>query len=305
MFGSYILDVTIGLIFIYLFLSLFCTTIMELISNMLALRAKNLENGIKALLGDPKGADLAKRFYEHPLIKGLMPPGDRKRPSYIPSRHFATALLDIVAPENSSKTLQELRDSLSRIENKDARKALLSIMDTAGADAQKLRENFEQWFNDTMDRVAGWYKRKTQIIVLIIAFLVSIILNADTFMITKELSRNETMRSMIVASAQNLTGKASNVKDSRTTGSNGQIKQTDISGHQGPPAEVPQIEQEPSLSFGAMKEEVQKLRLPLGWCSDDEKPWLTNLRCEKGNEHSFSSVFWNLNRDCSANCVNR
>jgi len=43
MFGSEILEVVIGLIFIYLLLSLFATTIGEMIAKALSLRGRNLK----------------------------------------------------------------------------------------------------------------------------------------------------------------------------------------------------------------------------------------------------------------------
>ena len=50
MFGSAILDVTIGLLVIYLLLSLICTTITEFLAAFCRWRAKDLERGIYHLL---------------------------------------------------------------------------------------------------------------------------------------------------------------------------------------------------------------------------------------------------------------
>jgi hypothetical protein len=91
MFNSGILDVVIGLVVIYLQLSLVCTAFNELIASGLKSRAKELEKGLGALLTDPQ---LLDKFYAHPLIKALRPDG--KKPSYIPSHAFAMTLMDIV-----------------------------------------------------------------------------------------------------------------------------------------------------------------------------------------------------------------
>jgi hypothetical protein len=72
MFGSYILDVAIGLVFVYMLLSLLCSTINEqVITRILSLRAKTLEAGITNMLADPQGKELVNQLYENPLIKGL------------------------------------------------------------------------------------------------------------------------------------------------------------------------------------------------------------------------------------------
>ena len=45
MFGSVFLEVAIGISFIYFLLSLVCTTLNEMLSQILGMRAKNLELG--------------------------------------------------------------------------------------------------------------------------------------------------------------------------------------------------------------------------------------------------------------------
>jgi hypothetical protein len=100
----------IGLIFVYLLLSSVCTAGKEIIEAWLKKRATDLEAAIRELLNDPKGEDLAKKLYEHPLVFGLFR-GDYRParswgaflrnwcstnlPSYIPARNFALALLDV------------------------------------------------------------------------------------------------------------------------------------------------------------------------------------------------------------------
>lgn len=91
MFNSGILDTVIGVIVIFLQLSLVCTAINEFVALGLQKRAKELEKGIRTLLTSPQ---LVEKFYAHPLIKGLRP--DQRKPSYIPSRTFSLALMDIV-----------------------------------------------------------------------------------------------------------------------------------------------------------------------------------------------------------------
>ena len=81
------------MIFVFLLLSLMCSALNEIIEAKLKNRAKNLELGIRNLLGNDK---LANDFFDHALIGGLFK--DNKKPSYIPSRTFALALMNLVAP---------------------------------------------------------------------------------------------------------------------------------------------------------------------------------------------------------------
>src|SRR3954468_14679411 len=116
MFGSSVLDVGIGLIFVYLTVSLVCTAANEMLSSLFHLRARNLSAGIRNLLdgSTAPGGEWAKRLYEHPLVKGLYKPG--QPPSYIPSRTFALALTDLVLPSDihgPAVTAEQLRAAIN------------------------------------------------------------------------------------------------------------------------------------------------------------------------------------------------
>ena len=116
MFGSGVLDTAIGVVFVFLLVSMLVTIANEIISAVLLSRAKWLRVGIDRLLG----SEWAQRLYEHPLIygsamvEGAKPPGrwDMRGsgPSYIPSRSFANVLLDLVRGGDS--TVQAARQKL-------------------------------------------------------------------------------------------------------------------------------------------------------------------------------------------------
>ncbi len=259
MLGLEMLDVAIGIVFVFLLLSLICTALNEWIESKLKLRAVDLEQGIRELLNDPKGNTIVQKLYDHPLVSSLFRttynPADiriKKRskdtrysrgsdlPSYIPSKNFALALMDVLLPAQAATAATEavsggaagaaapLNDSLSLPDatgvrqppakpnplqplrnavdgfttNEHVRKALLTIIDAAGDDAGKAREGIENWYNSSMDRVSGWYKRRVQIILLWMGFAVAVVINADTFAIFKNLANDRPLRSAIVAQAQ-------------------------------------------------------------------------------------------------------
>jgi hypothetical protein len=83
MFGSVVLDVAIGMAFVYLLMSLIASAIQEILAAFMQLRAANLERGLRSLFsGDSLGAglDLVDSIYDHGLIRGLYadPPRDTK-----------------------------------------------------------------------------------------------------------------------------------------------------------------------------------------------------------------------------------
>lgn len=196
MFGSTILEVMIGLVFIYIVLGVFNTAVIEFIVRILKLRSNTLADGIRNLLSDET---LREQLYKHPLIKSLSRSG---KPSYIPSRNFALALIDTVEKvTGENKVLFE--SVLGQITDPGLKKTIENLAGAAQEDYEKLRDSLETRFDNAMDRVSGWYARKTQLTGLIVAFIVAILLNADTLMIFQAISNDETLRDSLVAAAEN------------------------------------------------------------------------------------------------------
>ncbi len=212
MFGSQVLEVALGLICVYLVLSIGCSGIKEAIAGAFSLRSKTLEEAIRNMLNDPSH-DLAARFFAHPLITRAARPGDK--PSYISSRNFTLVLFDLVAPTTGSqpRTIQDLRNSLGNLPDSAVRKTMLGFLDAAQGDLGAYREKVEAWFDDTMSRVSGWYKRKAQIIILVAGALLCTILNADTFMLVRQLWNDQALRSIVVAEARSEASRQNHVSD--------------------------------------------------------------------------------------------
>ncbi len=200
--GSAIVEVAIGVVFVYLLLSLICSSLNEWIAAKRNMRAKTLEEGIRNLLNDPQGTALAGDLLKHPFIKGLARPGDM--PSYIPSRNFAIALFDMIAPADpaaGARTLKDIREKVAQLPNPAVQKTLLLLIDDAEGDLKKARQSVERWFDDAMDRVSGWYTRNTRAVILGLALAVSVALNVDTIFIARSLWYDGSMRASLVSAA--------------------------------------------------------------------------------------------------------
>lgn len=216
LFDSMILEVGIGLVFVFLLLSLVCTAAGEFISRGLAMRSGNLEKGIRNLLNDNEGEDgAASKFYEHPVITALSRRGKidkilgrTAKPSYIPARLFAMVLIDLIAPENNKpKTVEELKKTITDTNVLDscAKKRLIVIVDDSNGCIETARKNIEEWFNESMDRVTGWYARNVQTVILVLALLISVGANVDTFAIVNDLATDPALRTSIVGTATDIT----------------------------------------------------------------------------------------------------
>jgi hypothetical protein len=216
-----VLEVAIGLIFIYMILSFLCSGLNETVSSLFAWRASMLEEGIRNLLNDPKGEGLSKRIYDHPLIRGLSRPstaskvdtqgirrlpGMRKLtawtrreryPSYIPSRAFTVALLD-----GMEEAPDKVEAAIRGLGNPEVETALLAVFRDAEGDFNRFKTGVEGWYDNAMARVSGWYRRRVQLFIWIWAITTAVVLNADTLQIVDRLWTERTVRAAVVAQAQ-------------------------------------------------------------------------------------------------------
>lgn len=201
MFGSQVLEVVVGLVLIYLALSIGCSGLKEVFAAVFSLRAKTLEKGVRSMLKNGPN-DYTAKIFGHPLIAATAPEG--QKPSYISARMFAAALLDVVAPAdpNQPRTMASLRAGVGQIPDVKLRGTLLNMIDAAGGDVDVARLKVEHWFDDTMARVTGWYKRMAQKIIFAAGLILCCAVNADTLMIVKELWSDQALRSAVVAQAE-------------------------------------------------------------------------------------------------------
>lgn len=228
MTGNIALDVVIGLVFIYLLYSLFVTTLVEFLATILALRARNLKSAIYRMLNDETGEGFAKDFYTQPLIKYL---GEKNtaikkflhipnRPSYLQARNFSMAVTRMLHNDGSTGefNIGTVRKELESGQLKDTQTAkyLLSLLNNSRGKIEVFQKNLETWFDDTMERTTGWYKRKTMFLSLVTGLLISMFFNVDTIQIVKQLSKDPKARAQLVELAGTYSEDSTLFKDTNT-----------------------------------------------------------------------------------------
>lgn len=97
--SSNIIDIAIGISFVFAVLSVIASAVVEAVSTVLSLRAVTLRRAIERLLKDSL---MTEKLYTHPLIDGLTSDDDSD-PAYIPSELFARALIDVIAAWDDEK----------------------------------------------------------------------------------------------------------------------------------------------------------------------------------------------------------
>ena len=297
-----VVDITLGLVFIYLILSLLASEIQELIATLLQWRAKHLKNSIELLLAggsESENSDinnakiLVQKLYNDPLINTLNQQANEKvekylregrknigknkalgekesGPSYLPSETFAISLLDALKipqlinyvkhPSDEYKTnlymilasYKELKTGINQ-PNSESYKRIKQVygdfdqkfidfvnndlpdyvpnnlMTSLGMIAQRSRikiddlteeinqfkNEIETWFDRSMDRASGVYKRNAKATAILIGISVAILTNTDTFHLVKRLSRDSVIRSTIAQSASQETDYITNSETRR------------------------------------------------------------------------------------------
>jgi hypothetical protein len=221
-----LIDIAIGMSFTFFVLALFASAINEAITAALGTRAKSLEGWLTENLTQPATGQAAAAaeatanakqkvaaFYSHPAIKGLTRAG--KKPSYVSSEHAITALLDVGAGAKAdvnrgyqitAQTAGEIPALIAGLPSGPIKEALESAWLRAGGNVATFRADAERWFDDAMDRLSGWYKRRVQVFLWIFGFAIACALNADAIHLATTLYKDPTVRQLIDAQASALKG---------------------------------------------------------------------------------------------------
>jgi hypothetical protein len=168
------------------------------------------------LIGKNQNYSLYNNFYQHPIIKNYGQSQLFKKPSYLSAENFATILIETLKDldgSNRNKTatfamLVAVMDTKRRLIESETHSIITFHLNEATGDIDVLKFRLAKWYNDTMDRVSGWYKRGTQFKLFFIGIAMAITLNIDTIEIADYLSENKTARAQLAEMGVAAAGKA-------------------------------------------------------------------------------------------------
>jgi hypothetical protein len=221
----------------------------------------------KRVTQDP---DLTTKLFEHWRIKGLVRNPEssvrrRCRPSYLPPRALSLAVAEhfaslAPAPEGeTAPTPWELTDAQiiehvqAALTDVHAPDVVRKAATNAFGNLEKFRANVEHAFDDAMTRTQGWYKRKVQVVLLIIATALAVGLNIDTVHVGTRLWKDPALRAAVASQA------TAAVQD-----------QTSPSGAtQSGGAQSGATPKSSAQDAADAVDEVKQLDLPVGWGSDN------------------------------------
>jgi hypothetical protein len=162
------------------------------------------------------------------------------------------------APDKET-TLRQLRIGLLAMNSmypgfKKTMGALLTGVEEYVTDKERAlalaRTNVESWFNDSMDRLSGWYKRRTQLIAFFIGLVLAIFLNLDSINLATTLWREPTLRQAIVAQADAYLEQYEATTTPDPNAADGAATRAPV---------------DPAKAIAGLKESLAVLNIPFGW----------------------------------------
>ena len=200
-----------------------------------------------------------------------------------------------------------LRETIQGIEVREVRETLLVLMDDAQNDLEKFKQNIEIWFNNAMDRVGGWYKRRSQTVVAVLGLSAAVVLNVDALLIVRHLDIHPGVRDALVAQAKAFADSPPprvTRKSSEGAGTNAAAPAASAPDAAGLAASaaasapgVADNDVDPSVlvgQFGEVQRQLMQLSLPIGWVSStagstDDK---TRYRVNPFSGGPFWATLW-------------
>jgi hypothetical protein len=230
-----IIEVAIGLVLVFAISSLLVSTLHEIWTGLRKSRGDSLLLGLCSLLGDddvtvgqmrrrflPKAqpSPFTRSLMAHPLLvsQSLGSADKQNLPSYLPSDVFINALISQLStmatggvrgadPQTWFNAVKASTDA--RGASGDAyqpKPALLTTLATLLQGAENDWPTFEArlraWYDSVQERAAGWYRRDTQLRLVVMGFLVAYMANLNPFVIAPRLWNDPVVRAAAVGVAQ-------------------------------------------------------------------------------------------------------
>ncbi|MBB6523030.1 lipase family protein [Pseudoteredinibacter isoporae] len=229
------LDAFIGLITIFLVLSLIVSAMVEILAIQLGkLHSKNLKAAITTLTD----SNTRQAIYAHARIRALSRPVEKpedepRGPSQMKDTTFVFCLLDTLVQGKYSylrnKPLQ-LHEALQKAGvNEGAsgwKKEIFGMWQESTMEISRFEASLCLWFGDCIDRSIGWFKRKLNVYLLAVGFVVACAVNADTLHIFQRLMEDPYARQAHVQIAEDIAQRPEILKTCVAASGDG-IKTTD------------------------------------------------------------------------------
>ena len=208
----------------------------------------------------------------HPLLTGT----PSSLPSYVPARNFAAALLGVLKDGSANPAFDQARAMIGKLPDGDLKTTLQSFISAGANDIDKLRTRIEDWFDDSMERLSGIYKRFSQWMMLVLGLLVAVCMNIDSVHMVRTLW-NEPALSHAIADGASEAVKNSQIFNCLTTPAAGGATTTT-------PCKTP--------DFSSIRAVIDQQQLPIGWAGITFDFWVLVGWLLSALAISLGAQFW-------------
>jgi hypothetical protein len=217
--GSDVVDVVIGILFVFLVFSLVVSGVNEFITWLLDWRSRHLWRAIRQLLdGDdtrvaadprPTGAQptslkWAEKLHAHPLILQLegQLSSTRSKLANIPSSDFSRAVIDLLVPGvDGQVSAEQVQRALQDLPDGPLKDSLLPLVKTAGEHLANVRQEIGQWFDSRMEALSKVYRRQIKWLLMVVGIAVALVFNVDAIGAAQRLYRDDALRTAVATQA--------------------------------------------------------------------------------------------------------
>jgi hypothetical protein len=175
---------------------------------------QDVEEFIEGIRLEPRRSDtFTLALFDSPLIKSLQTrkvlTGQLRNPQYISSTTFARAIIDTLLPNaggpgvppGSRSVLTQISAAANSLPDGQLRSTLQAFLTQSAGDLEKFESSLENWYDDQMARISGWYKRWSRVVLGVVGMIAAVLINIDTIQVAHALYVDAPVRQAVLSAA--------------------------------------------------------------------------------------------------------
>ncbi len=207
-----IVDVALGVVFLFVTLSMIVSAGVEAIAWFTNRRSKHLLQSLNRLLDgtddERKAGTLTGELLSMPSI-GALPSAttdDRRCPPNIEPAAFAHAVLGMLARRHGApfESVAQLEAAIGTHVPENLRAPLLASLRRTEDVIDTASTGVADWFDTAMKQASAWYRQSIHKITLAVALVVTVAANADVLEISQRLWTSPALRASVAQAAEKL-----------------------------------------------------------------------------------------------------
>ena len=208
---SQVLEVAIGLMFIYYVLGSLVSLMTQLINEAFETRGKSLERHLMKIVGNNQVGD----FVKIPQLDALRPiryknifsfltaKTEPKKLEKVPVSTLVDAYFDFAGlTANTEISTDGLKNVLMALPPSEGKTAIIKWVDQGVTNIEDLRKRTTAYFSGLMSQAAATFKSNARSFVIVLSILLTLLLGTDSIQLIQRLWTNASLRALTVAKAE-------------------------------------------------------------------------------------------------------